>query len=74
MDANCSVDQVQPVVGESQLDQLLRRRIPSALPDPSSEPDIDRDPFAGALVHVLRMTVEPQDKQNTSETRAKALE
>ena len=47
-----AVDHVLPVVGEPEFDQGFEQGIPHALLGPAPKADIDRDPFAVALVHV----------------------
>jgi len=62
-----AIDHVLPVIGQAQIDQRLQQRIPYALFGPTAEADIDRVPFAVALMHVPPRAADPKDMQHAVE-------
>ena len=62
-----AVDHVLPVVGEPQFDQRVEHGIPDTLFSPPPEADVDRVPFAIALVHIPPGAPDPQNVQHSVE-------
>jgi hypothetical protein len=58
---------VLQVICQTKFDQCFQQGIPDALLSPSSEPDIDRVPFAISLVHVAPRAADPQHMHHAIE-------
>ncbi|GLQ58260.1 hypothetical protein GCM10010937_00600 [Gluconobacter japonicus] len=65
-----TVDHMLPVIGQAEVYQGLQQSIPHPLLSPTPESDIDRVPFAVALMHVPPRTACAQNMQHTIEKQA----